>query len=136
MAATLSITFTISLLVLILLTENGVEAIRCYSCTSPNSKNCEDPFNADGIALPSCGTGINTCLKSKLSVSGTMTYSRSCGNPELSGNSCASVSMSGASGTVCYCSTDNCNPAPTIHTVWKTGLMLIVPVITAIVFLQ
>jgi len=120
--------FGVVVIVLFVLSRDGVNAVTCYDCASEDS-SCKDPFSSSGVAK--C-TGA-TCVKISASAYGVSAVARTCSTS--TDDQCTSDSFGGAKETTCYCNTDLCNSGWT-RRAGQTGYLLTALITTILAALR
>jgi len=105
---------------LVSLTPKGVSSSWCYTCDSHENTNCIDPFKSDGIQRINCSSAVSSCTKTKSTINGVSSFTRSCAPNIANGTAC--IDHPTLKSVTCYCKSDNCNPASALNMAWGTLL--------------
>jgi len=106
----------VTLMLVILMQLNLVEALRCYSCLVSCSSGS---LGTPGLCPPSS----NVCLKIATSAGRSSSVERYCASSTTT-SACQSTTSGGITITQCVCNTDLCNSADTLHGIGQHQMTL------------
>jgi hypothetical protein len=117
-------TAVITLMLMTLVQFNAVEALKCYQCGSASND-----FLCDGTSrgtAVTCPTRANACYKGYATDGQDFIVERSCVEIASSVSlSCTNYNLDeGIRATVCFCNTDLCNSAVTLHGIGQHQMTL------------